>query len=237
LAALWELIPDAQALLDLEPEELGLVLLQVLNSRPGTHHGGNFASELEQQAQPYGAQTKAAQRAVMEAWAWLVGQGLLAMDPNANNSDVVFVTRRGRRITSAAAATDYRKASFLPLQLLHPALAAEVRPTFLRGDYETAVFQAFKKVEVAVREASGFAATDFGTDLMRKAFKKEDGPLVSKGTPAAEQEALAHLAAGAIGSYKNPMSHRTVTISDPTDAVEMIMLASHLLRIVEARRK
>ena len=122
----------------------------------------------------------------------------------------------------------------LPKQLLHPTIAQKVWASFLRGDYDTAVFQSFKEIEVRVRQLGRFGATDVGVDLMRKAFKPDEGPLTDTTSPRAEQEALMHLMAGAVGSYKNPHSHRDVII-EPSEAVEMIMLASHLLGIVDKR--
>jgi hypothetical protein len=117
----------------------------------------------------------------MEAWSWLEREGMIAYQPGKGSSDWVFVTRRGQQMRTAADLKAYQRAALLPRQLLHPALAAKVVGPFIRGDYDTAVFQAFKEVEVAVRTKAQLAATDIGVPLMRKAFDAKTGPLRDPG--------------------------------------------------------
>jgi uncharacterized protein (TIGR02391 family) len=85
--------------------------------------------------------------------------------------------------------------------------------SYHRGKYDTTVFEAMKAVEVAARAAAGFTAADIDTKLMRKAFDVDNGPLTDKATEQAERQARSDLFAGAIGSYKNPHSHRNVALA------------------------
>jgi uncharacterized protein (TIGR02391 family) len=102
------------------------------------------------------------------------------------------------------------------VSLLTPRLASLVQPLFARGDYSKAVFLASKEVEMAVRSAGGFPMTAIGVNLMRDAFKETTGPLTDTTMPVPEQEARRELFSGAIGSYKNPGSHRQVSLNDPS---------------------
>ncbi|HDR8961809.1 TPA: TIGR02391 family protein [Burkholderia vietnamiensis] len=105
----------------------------------------------------------------------------------------------------------------------------------MRGAYPTAVFEAMRAVEIAVRTAAGYPAAEHGVPMMRRAFAPNAGPLADHTKDAGGQEALAALFAGAIGSYKNSHSHRNVPIDTAREAVEMIALASRLLGIVDAQ--
>lgn len=230
------LVPEAEDLLALEPEEVGAIVLLHLRSLGESEKGNlnryNFSLNYTYKDYPEQCHKKIGE-ILMEGWMWLEREGFIAPRPE-DNFNWYFITRRGMKVNEALDVDRYRKSNLLPKNQLHPLISQKVWATFLRGDYDTAVFQTFKEVEVAVRNAGEFTLDDIGAALMRKAFGV-DGPLSDKHSPKAEQEALAHLFAGAIGSYKNPHSHRAVSI-EAEEAVEMIMLGSHLLKIVDSRK-
>jgi len=241
--SLSSLVPNVDDLLALEVDELaGVLLLHLIGYEDTAKNQGGINYHNFFDAPPrrdYESQQQEVNLALMEAMAWLRSAGLLVEKASSTGS-WFFVSRRGRQITSREDFAAYRKAGLLPKGQLHPLIASKVYPAFMRGEYDTAVFQAFREVEVAVRNAGKFGPNDLGKELMRDAFRPAEkkgqsatpGPLTDTQLPTAEQEAMANLFAGAIGFYKNPQSHRHVP-TNPEDAVEVIVFASQLLRIVD----
>ncbi len=233
---LKDIFPTQADLLALEPEQLAGYLLALFNS--GNTDEIDLVLYAETQAKLYGdVGWVTVARAIAEAWQWLVRECFVALDPYQRTiprRTIYFVTRRGTQIQTPADLDSFINASRLPRQILHPKIQAKVLVSFATGDYDTAVFQAFKEVEVSVRKKTNSPDSDLGVNLMKKSFNPDNGPLTDKGTLSSEREALMFLFAGAIGSYKNPCSHRHVSI-DASQAIEMIMLASHLMNIIDSR--
>lgn len=236
MTTLYEILPDANAIMSLEPEELAGLALELLNSSgsnsPSRLHPTSFSSPETLGAFAPEVRERLA-LVLAEGWHWLVQEGFIAPRPG-DTFGWHFITRRGQKIRNRAELSAYTNAVILPRKLLHPAIASACWSAFLRGEYDTAVFQAYRELEVAIREAGKYNASDYGADLARRAFDAKSGPLTDMPKPTAEREALAHLVAGALGSYKNPHSHRKVKLA-VDESVEMIILASHILKIVESR--
>jgi uncharacterized protein (TIGR02391 family) len=248
---LYSLFPEADELLKVRPGDLGPILLLL-----ALHKGASFIpaavteiSVLDASAgKDYPFDKKATvERLLNRSWNWLETDGFIEPSPGLKG----MLGRRVLTETGMAVATRQhmqrrrlRAAMDFPKALLHPAIQEKGWAALMRGantnsegDIADAIRAAFIAVEDAVRDAGQFESSDYGVALMRRAFDPDKGPLRDWDTakPKREREALRNLFVGAIGAYRNPVSHRTAII-ELVEAQDQLLLASHLLRIVDARR-
>ncbi len=234
------IFPPVEQLLDMEPEEIGPFLLEYLNVTDEDPTSSklnryNFTLESNQELSDYSeGRIVDVAKVMTEAWLWLENEGMIAPAPG-DTGNFSFLTRRGKKLRSHTDFKQYQSGNFLPKYKLDPVLVQKVWPLFLRGDYDLAIFQAYKEIEVRIRKIGGYGDDIIGVILARKAFHPETGPLTNKSDVDSEKEAIMHLFAGALGAFKNPNSHRDVNFSDPEEVAELILFANYLLRVVDSR--
>lgn len=121
---------------------------------------------------------------------------------------------------------------FDSVSLLHPLVVQRCEGHFRNQNFDDAIFNAMKLVEDEVRTRVHAESTDLGVNLISRAMNR-DKPLIVFSKVTAEQDAAQALFRGAIGSFKNPHSHRFIGVSDPFKAFECLALASLLLRMLD----
>lgn len=238
MITLCALIPEANAVATMQAADLAGYVLEVLMSADQMERSiwnrRNFCMQISREYVQLGhPQDDAVGVACSSAWAWLEANGFIARHPEQDN-DWYLPTRRGEALRNHQELRKFLTSERLPERFLHPELLVNVRPLYFQSRFETAVFEAFKTLEVTIRSASHLGHEHFGVALASRAFNSEDGPLTDRMAEKGERVALMNLMVGALGSYKNPASHRRVEIQ-ADEARDMIMLASHLLNIIDAR--
>jgi hypothetical protein len=88
-------------------------------------------------------------RALQEAVSWLTSHGLLAQFFEIDCA-YYFITRRGRDVRDKEQFLDLLKEIAFNPANLHPEIRRDVWHIYSRGQFDVAVFTAFKRVEVAV---------------------------------------------------------------------------------------
>lgn len=126
----------------------------------------------------------------------------------------------------------------LTVENLHPLVAGAAADLFADGHFESAVAEAFKSVEVRVRDLTG--STSSGVKLMGEAFGSAsphiDVGLRSGQSGADEREGFLALFRGAMLAVRNPRAHDLATEQDPQEALEYLGFASLLHRRLDVAK-
>jgi uncharacterized protein (TIGR02391 family) len=123
---------------------------------------------------------------------------------------------------------------------LHQRIEEVSESLFRTGHYAQAIFEAFKCIEVMVKEKSGICNQD-GQTLMARVFD-EARPILrinplQKTSDRNEQIGFKFIFMGAMTGIRNPKAHDIVEQKDPQRTLEYLQLASLLAkRVDEATR-
>lgn len=216
---LWEL--TAGEIVMLPDDGIALLVLEAFGVS-----GWNVDSFFKESARAYPVyrQQGVADR-VAVGWAWLEAHGLIRPNPEQSSSpNARRVTRAGRGVLKGGLGR-LRLAAFVALRERSRSGSGLLRAGQRLG----------ADLELAKQElAPGLSAESIGVGLMAAAFNpKAPGPLADPAAEWGEQEAGMALFRGAIGTFKNPSSHRAVDYDDPILASDVVPLADLLMRLLD----
>jgi hypothetical protein len=126
---LKDFVPDADTFLALEPEDLGMILLKLIQEDRAPHTArSNLETSLWNENTPaYPMKLRAAVNcAFAEAWQWLQNEGLLMPEPE-QPIGYFRLTRKGEKIRTPENIEAYRQGNLLQTALLHHLFLDNVR--------------------------------------------------------------------------------------------------------------
>lgn len=150
-----------------------------------------------------------------------------------NGNDVFYPTKKGFRFSEVEFRKVIKEYALIPETYIHSRIIEKCFSLLNGKHFESAVLQAFKEIEISIREKIAAEPEDVGVKLIRRAFHPEKGPLANMNLPVSEREAFCNYIAGAFGFYKNPCSHRNVEM-DYITAFDRIVVASDLLKTIDS---
>jgi len=120
---------------------------------------------------------------------------------------------------------------FVEIDLLHPGIVKTSKKLFNDGHYRQAVLDAFIYIIDYVKIKSGMHDLD-GVPLMQTVFSAKN-PVVQLSKDSNQQLGYMWLFSGSVMGIRNFYAHKLIEIIDKQEAIELLCLASSLLRILD----
>ncbi|MFI5541527.1 TIGR02391 family protein [Nocardia sp. NPDC051900] len=127
---------------------------------------------------------------------------------------------------------------------LHPAIAKIANDRLHAGQGNDAVFRAFEAIESRIQQLTG--RTEIGDSLVNTVFKQHDpasslldvsGDDLEESRRGHERNGYRFLFMGAAIGVRNTHAHGSRPEISPTEAFELLALASHLMRRLDLAEK
>lgn len=239
---LYDSVPNANDLLALSPKELAGKLILIFRKLDEPINPSVIVNQIPFSVPQFGMEDgypekyrNEISKALHVAFQWLDKTHMLEQsDKYHKHSELRVLSREAKEIRSE---DDFQKLMLwrsVNEEMLHPKIAAKAAIRLARGEYADAIRVAMLHIEIEVREAGGFGTDKYGVDLMHKAFG-EGGSLHESSANKGEEDGVRFLFAGMIGAYRNAYAHRDDHIG-VTEALTIVMFASHLLHIIDSRK-
>lgn len=120
----------------------------------------------------------------------------------------------------------------LPVSVFDEEILERCAHHFEQENFEEAVQNALKTLEVKIRDEGDFPQTELGDNLATQAFHPEEGPL-SFGETEAERQGVMFLYRSAFKTFYNPSKHRFLDDLDKKQTYHILCFVNMLITLME----